>query len=77
MSKKNKALLYNLFSFGILYVFIRYILIDYTSLTGFMRPLASFVVATLLAPKFQAGVVNGEEKIYMRWLFLKDAKEVG
>ncbi|HLP62947.1 hypothetical protein [Flavobacterium sp.] len=77
MSKKNKALLYNLLSFGILYVFFRYVVIDYTSLTGIMRPLASFVVATLIAPKFQAGVVNGKEGIYMRWLFLKDAKEVG
>lgn len=77
MSKKNKALLYNLFSFGIIFVIIRYVVIDYTSLTGIMRPLASFVVATLLAPKFQAGMVNGQEKIYMRWLFLKDAKEVG
>lgn len=76
MSKKNKALLYNLLSFGILYVFIRYILIDYTSLTGFMRPLTSFVVATILAPKFQAGVINGEEKIYMKWIFIKGAKEV-
>jgi len=77
MSKKNKALLYNLLSFGILYVFIRYVVIDYTSLTGIMRPIASFVVATLIAPKFQAGFVNGQDRIYMRWLFLKDAKEVG
>lgn len=77
MSKKNKALLYNLLSFGILYVFFRYVVVDYTSLTGIMRPLASFVVATLIAPKFQAGFVNGQERIYMRWLFLKDAKEVG
>ncbi len=77
MSKKNKALLYNLLSFGILYVFIRYVVIDYTSLTGIMRPLASFVVATLIAPKFQAGFVNGKERIYMRWLFLKGVKEVG
>lgn len=77
MSKKNKALLYNLLSFGILYVFFRYVVVDYTSLTGIMRPLASFVVATLIAPKFQAGFVDGQERIYMRWLFLKDAKEVG
>ena len=76
MSKKNKALLYNLLSFGIIFVFIRYALIDYTSLTGFMRPLTAFVVATILAPKFQAGNVGGSEKIFMKWIFLKGVKEV-
>jgi len=76
MSKKNKALVYNLLSFGILFVFIRYVLIDFTSLTGFMRPLTAFVVATILAPKFQAGNVGGTEKIVMKWIFLKGVKEV-
>jgi hypothetical protein len=41
-----------------------------------MRPLTAFVVATILAPKFQAGNVGGTEKIFMKWIFLKGVKEV-
>jgi hypothetical protein len=76
MSKKTKAFIYNLASFGLLFIFIRYILIDYTGLTGIMKPITSFVVATLLAPKFQAGALNGNEKIVMKWIFLKGFKVI-
>lgn len=76
MSKKTKAFLYNVLSFGILFAFLRYYLIDFTSLTGYMRPVAAFMVAFLIAPKFQAGFVNGKEMIYMRWIFMKGAKKI-
>jgi hypothetical protein len=76
MSKKTKALLYNLLSFGILFVSIRYIAMNYIILADLMKSLTAFVIATLLAPKFQAGNVAGTEKIFMRWIFLKGVKEV-
>jgi hypothetical protein len=76
MSKKTKALIYNLASFGLLFIFVRYVLVDYTGLTGMMKPITAFVVSTLLAPKFQAGVLNGNEKIVMKWIFMKGFKVI-
>lgn len=77
MSKQNKALLYNLLSFGVLFVFFRYVVIDYTGLTGLFKPLTAFVVSTILAPKFQAGNTGEGVKVYMKWIFMKGVKEVG
>jgi hypothetical protein len=77
MTKSNLALLYNLIGFGVFFIFIRYFAINYTSLTGFWKPLTSFIVATLLAPKFRAGNMGKGEKVYMRWLFTKGVKEIG
>ena len=76
MSKKTKAFLYNLICFAILFIIFRYLIEQYTGLTGYYIPLTAFVVGTLLAPKFQAATFNGEEKIFMRWLFLKGVKEI-
>jgi hypothetical protein len=76
MSKKNKALLYNLVSFGVLFIGIRYFALNYTNLTGIWKPLTAFVVATLLAPKFQSMRTNDGEKVFMKWIFIKGVKEV-
>lgn len=76
MSKQTKAFIYNLLGF-ILFYTISYILFrNYTGLTGFWVPLASAVVTTILAPKFQYVRQAGGDKIYMKWLFIKGIKEV-
>jgi hypothetical protein len=77
MSKKTKALFYNLASFAVLFISFRFIIDIYTNLTGFWIPITAFVVSTLLAPKFQAISTPNGEKIFMRWLFIKGVKEVG
>jgi hypothetical protein len=38
--------------------------------------MTGFMVALLLAPKFQAVKTNEGEKIFMKWLFIKGVKEV-
>jgi hypothetical protein len=38
--------------------------------------MTGFMVALLLAPKFQAIKSHDGEKIFMKWLFLKGVKEV-
>ncbi|WP_241657602.1 hypothetical protein [Flavobacterium cerinum] len=49
---------------------------EFTGVTGVWIPLIAAVSTTLLAPKFQAVKLHGEEKIYMKWLFTKGVKEV-
>lgn len=77
MSKKTKAFLYNLICFALLFILFRFLIDKYTEMTGYFIPLTAFVVGTLLAPKFQAVKLQGKEKIFMRWIFIKGIKEIG
>ncbi len=76
MNKKTKALLYNLAGFAPIFLLLYFLIPEFTGLTGLFIPLTAFVVATILAPKFQAVKYQGEEKIFMKWLFIKGIKEV-
>lgn len=76
MTKKTKALLYNLICFAVLFFLVRYLVVHYTRLTGFWIPLTAFIVGTILAPKFQAVATATGEKLFMKWIFLKGVKEI-
>ena len=77
MSKKVKAFLYNLACFAVLFILFRFLIGNYTNLTGLFIPITAFVIGTLTAPKFQAAQTPDGEKIFMRWLLLKGIREVG
>ncbi|CAN1562576.1 hypothetical protein MCETHM1_02725 [Flavobacteriaceae bacterium] len=78
MSKLQvRAFLYNLGCFAILFVSFRYLVEQYTNLTGFWIPMSAFVIGTLLSPKFQAAKTKDGEKLFMSWLFIKGVKEIG
>lgn len=76
MKKSTKALLYNFLGFAPVFMLLYFLTEQFTGLSGWMVPVTSFVVTTIIAPKFQAGKIQGEEKIFMRWLFIKGVKEV-
>lgn len=76
MSKKTKALVFNLLGFAILFVGLRFFVLVHTGLTGIWLPVTAFVVATLLAPKFQAINTRDGEKLFMRSLFTKGVREI-
>lgn len=76
MSKKTKAFVYQLVCFALLFIPLRFILDIYTGLTGYWIPITAFVIATLLAPKFQAIRTNQGEKLYLKWMFIKGFKEI-
>lgn len=76
MTLKTKSFVYNLIGFAILFILVRFLADTFTNLTGFWLPLTAFVVATLLAPKFQAIQTNDGEKLFMKWLFIKGVKEI-
>jgi len=76
MNKSTKAILYNFLGFAPIYLLLYFVIGKFTGLTGWWIPITAFIVTTILAPKFQAAKIHGEEKIFMRWLFIKGVKEV-
>jgi hypothetical protein len=77
MSKSNKALLYNFLSFLVIYTVInsaiRYFLIN---ITGLWIPFSSAILTTFLAPKFQAIKTKDGEKLFVKYFFWSDIKEI-
>ena len=76
MSKQTKSLVYNMLGFLILFITFRFIVAAYTGFTSWQIPLAAFLVATILAPKFQVVKTNEGEKLFMKWFFMKGVKEI-
>ena len=72
-----RAFIYQLGCFAILFISARYIVAQYTNLTGFWIPLTAFIIGTLIAPKFQAVKTKDGEKLFMKWIFMKGIKEMG
>lgn len=72
-----RAFLYQLGCFAILFVSARYLVARFTGLTDLWIPLTAFVVGTILSPKFKAIKTQDGEKLYMKWVFTKDVKEIG
>ena len=76
MNKSTKAVLYNFLGFAPIFLLLYYLLGTFTDLTGLWVPATSFMITLILSPKFQSVKYMGDEKIYMKWFFLKDVKEV-
>ena len=76
MSKKTKAFIFQLVSFGVLFFTARYFVALFTPLQGFWIPILAFAVGTILAPKFQAIQTKDGEKLFMKWIFLKGIREI-
>lgn len=72
-----RAFLYQLGCFAILFISTRYLVERYTNLTGIWIPATAFVVGTLVSPKFKAMKTNDGEKLFMKWIFTKEVKEIG
>jgi hypothetical protein len=76
MNKSTKALLYNFLGFAPIYLLLYFVIGHFTNLTGWWIPVTAAVATTILAPKFQMVKYRDEEKIFMKWLFIKGAREV-
>ena len=72
-----RGFLYQLGCFAILFIAGRFVIANYTQLTGIWIPMTAFIVATLIAPKFQAVKTKDGEKLYMKWIFIKGIREIG
>lgn len=76
MSKKTKALVYNLIGFAIIFFAVRFAVASFTTLKDLWIPLVAFIIGTVLAPKFQAVATKDGEKLFAKWIFVKGIKEV-
>lgn len=76
MSLKTKAFIYQLLSFAVLFIIIRFLVASYTNLEGFWIPLTAFIVGTILSPQFQVVQTNEGEKLFMKWIFMKGIKQI-
>lgn len=76
MNLKTKAIIYQLASFLIFFLPLRFVVSEFTSLTGFWIPITAFVITTIISPKFQAIRTNEGEKLFMKWIFIKGLKEL-
>ncbi|WP_338648041.1 hypothetical protein V5J73_05030 [Flavobacterium sp. KS-LB2] len=72
-----RAFIYQLGCFAILFISARYVVANFTDLTGFWIPLTAFIIGTIIAPKFQAAKTKDGEKLFMKWIFMKGIKEIG
>ncbi|MFN3969012.1 hypothetical protein [Flavobacterium sp.] len=75
MTNKTKALLWNFLGFAPIFIIVYFLLQRYSGLTGLWLPFTSFIVGTIVAPKFQAVKTRDGEKIFMKWLFMKGIKQ--
>ena len=76
MNLKVKAFILQLISFATLFIIVRYLLASYTNLEGMWISITAFVIGTIAAPQFQAVKSNEGEKLFMKWIFMKDVKEI-
>lgn len=76
MSLKVKAFILQLISFATLFIIVRFLLASYTSLEGMWISITAFVIGTIAAPQFQAVKSKEGEKLFMKWIFMKDVKEI-
>jgi len=76
MNLKVKAFILQLISFATFFIVIRYLLASYTNLEGFWVSLTAFVLGTILAPQFQAMKSKDGDKLFMKWIFMKNVKEI-
>jgi hypothetical protein len=76
MDKKSKALIYNFLGFALFFTIVYFLVVQFTDLSGLWIPLTSGVAASILTPKFQVVKYMGEEKLFMKWMFIKGVKEI-
>jgi hypothetical protein len=47
-----------------------------TNREGMWISITAFVLGTILAPQFQAVKTKEGDKMFMKWIFMKDVKEI-
>jgi hypothetical protein len=76
MTKRTKALVFQLTCFTILFIPMRFAIEMYTGIEGIWVSLIAFVGATFVSPKFQVVNTKDGEKLFVKWLFIKEVKEI-
>lgn len=76
MKPKTKATLYNFIGFAILYFIFRFAIDSFIELNRYVLAFGAAILATIFAPKFSPLKTEKGEKIMMKWIFIKEIKEL-
>jgi len=74
MKPKYKVLIFNFLGFAVLFVLFRYILHLTLTINSIYLPVIAAIAASFLAPKFAIAKIEREEKIVIKWIFIKGFK---
>ena len=76
MRPKYKALLFNFITFAIIYIIIRLGLGYFWPDNSTFLALGSAVITITLSPKFTTIKTNSGEKLMMKWIFIKNVRQL-
>ena len=76
MKAQTKALIYQLACFAVLFLAARFLLDEFTGLTGFWIPITAFVIGTILSPQFKAVRTPDGDRLFLTWIFMKGYREI-
>lgn len=76
MKPKLKALVYNFAGFVVLFLLFRFALLFLFPDKYLLMVLVAVIAASALSPKFGMVVENGQERVKMKWIFLKGVRDV-
>jgi fucose permease len=76
MSPKTKVFIYQFLSFAIIFIPLRYLIAWLAKSEGMWIPFLAFIVTIFIAPKFQVVQTKEGSKIWMKWFFSKNIKEL-
>lgn len=68
---KAKAFLYNFTSFLVIFLVVRFLVLQITGTYSLWAVFGAAIVASLLSPKFAVTRENDKDVIKMKWMFLK------
>jgi hypothetical protein len=76
MKAQHRALLFNFLGFAVLFLVARFGIGYFVAMPRLYLAIGAAVFATLLAPKFAVVREAGDEKLVMKWIFMKSPKEL-
>jgi hypothetical protein len=71
-----KAFVLQLLCFATLFILTQFLIEKYLEQSGIFVSIISFILSTVLSPKFQAIKTDGGEKLFIKWIFIKGVKEI-
>ncbi|WP_052188314.1 hypothetical protein [Cellulophaga sp. Hel_I_12] len=74
MNLKNKALVFNFISFTLLFLGMRYFIVEYLAAASIIKSIIAAILTMILAPKFMVMKTKEGTKLVMKWLFVKGFK---
>lgn len=78
MSAKNKSFLLNFLCFGLIFITFRLgINYFFPELDRLWAALIAGVLTIFVAPRFAAIPTDKGEKVFMKWILLKNIKQIG